>query len=33
MEKQNLTIIMLLAFAPVYLLVTWSLTFLLYLEY
>ena len=33
MTKQNLTIIMLLAYAPLYLLATWSLTFLLYLEY
>ena len=33
MTKQNLTIIMLLAYAPLYLLVTWSLTLLLYLEY
>ena len=31
--KQNLTIITLLAYAPLYLLVTWSLTLLLYLEY
>ena len=32
-QKQKIMMIGLLSFAPVYLLVTWSLTFLLYLEY